>query len=138
MTKRLVAAAVFSGLCTPVYADFLGVFTLESIPLSNCTVADVGPIYSYSRYGFGKTGGDKGLGNLENMGNNATNIFSDLGASAEELGYNAVLGARLSISHSMDAVYETGQNWRSGGDSFDFDGGYMVVAYGTPVILDCS
>ncbi|MFV0360296.1 hypothetical protein [Tropicimonas sp.] len=137
----LVAASALAGTAAVAQQEtadsFIGVFTTPALPLANCEVTGARSIAS-TAYGAGRLGGDFGLDLLQAMSDTTIRYDAMLRDIAVELGFNAVIDARIDVSHTADAVFESGQNWNSDGKAFDHSGTFIVVAYGTALNATCG
>lgn len=138
MTIALCTFPAWVLAAAPDETAFMGVFTTNSHPVSSCSVIRADSAMVFAQFAQGLYGSEAGYGVLQQTGNEAVNIFSLLADNAMQKGYNGVVGARIEVSHSTDAVYETGQNWRNNDMRYEGDGTFVVTAYGTPVEFQCD
>lgn len=85
-------------------------FSTDSRPVTTCTVIRAGNYVSKAYVGHGRFGLDFELGIVRETIEYAVSIFEDLKKGAVSHGFNTVIGARIEVSHTGDAVFETGQN----------------------------
>lgn len=123
----------------PLPADWQGVFSTETV--GGCVIKKSGSAIRETRYGIGRIGGAYEFGILDDAGSDDVylSLENNLSYRAGQDGYNGIVGIRYEVSHTADAVFESGQNWRDGdGKPFDYSGTFIVLVYGTPVRLECS
>lgn len=140
MRHRLAAIPIALMIATIAHAEsggFLGVYTTPTLPWPGCTILPPAVIVGRGTKGYGVMGGDKGYGFLNDIADFGLNGFEGLETDAKKLGYNAVIGAQVVVSHTADAVYENGNNWSRGTTSYDKDGSYIVMWYGTAIRAEC-
>lgn len=130
--SRLVCAVCFLPLAAAQEDDrpFHGVFSTDAHPVDGCRIVRAGGVISGAYMGHGRFGLDFEMGVLR--------LDGVLRTIALAQGFNAVVGARIQVSHAGDAVFETGQDWRTGDDRFDGAGSSVAVGYGTPVEVMCG
>lgn len=139
--NRMTMAAGLMAIALPVVAaaqdSFLGVFTLDRIPVAGCEVVNLAPSLFASSYGYGFYGRDKDLDGLVSVDQAVNQVRDQLGELAIEGGFDAVIGARVEVSFSADSVAESGRNHFSGNNLYSFSGSYFVLGSGTPVDIVC-
>lgn len=115
--------------------EWLGMFTTDTV--DGCAVRGTSELVTHVAYGYGRYGDDFEYGVLADAANGIQDAANRLRDYAREMGKNAVIGVRIVPTHSSDAVFESGQNWRIGDQNFDYTASYMNLVYGTAVNLDC-
>lgn len=141
--RPYLSALVFFGICfgySPAHAqnevEWRGIHTTETI--TGCRIIGTGQPVSQAAYGYGYHGQDMEFGSLLDAATEATQALDDLKKEALHYSRNAVIGARVEVSHSSDAVFESGTNWTVNGRSYDHTMSYIVVSYGTAVTVACE
>lgn len=137
----LTAFFIFQIATSAMAADdtFLGIFAGDKVlGHGDCEIVAAEMSVS-TRFGQPKNFSAKDMQNVRQFSSNMLiTLFEDMENRVRESGYNAAVNVTIELSQSTDFVYESGQNWRNGDNSFDAEAIVVGWIYGDLVTAECK